>query len=291
MAIYGFYVANQTSGIYFFSVWIFVIPFVAVGYVILSAMERRSRAADGVTPAPRSRDYPASVPPKREVQRAPAGRTQPPPVSRATTPPANSWHRLRREGPRPPFLPGVRQVVTTSGALLPAMRCARSSLPGGRFPLTGEEMDCDQCGQPLPDQATHCSACGSAQAASGAPLGDPERASVCDSNPQEPSPGLTPLTSVGAPDPQAEARSGLSPSQIRGLYRLTSMGLVDQCRAPLTADVNASDAATVAAILDRAADDRRFRTELASAIATRDFGSVVRHLDDQDRAKSGSSTG
>ena len=63
--------------------------------------------------------------------------------------PCDSWHRLRREEPRPPFLPGVRQVVTTSGALLPAMRCARSSLPGGGSPLTGEEMYCDSCGQPL----------------------------------------------------------------------------------------------------------------------------------------------
>jgi hypothetical protein len=122
LAIYGFYVANQTSGIYFFSVWIFVIPFVAVGYVILSAMERRSRAAGGATAAPRSSDYPASVPPKRQVQRAPAGRTQPPPVSRATTPPATR---------------GIGSVGRNHDPLS-CRGCGRSLRPQARF--------CPQCG-------------------------------------------------------------------------------------------------------------------------------------------------
>jgi hypothetical protein len=62
------------------------------------------------------------------------------------------------------------------------------------------------------------------------------------------------------------------------------MGFVDRCRAPLTGDAKASDAATVTAILGHAGDNRRFRTDLVSAIATRDFRSVARLLDDQDGA-------
>jgi len=55
---YGIYVANQTSGTYYFPAWIFVIPFVAVGYVVLSVVSNaRGPAADGargVAPKPAS---------------------------------------------------------------------------------------------------------------------------------------------------------------------------------------------------------------------------------------------
>ncbi len=35
---YGIYVAKQTSGTYYFPVWIFVIPVLAIGYLIASAL-------------------------------------------------------------------------------------------------------------------------------------------------------------------------------------------------------------------------------------------------------------
>jgi hypothetical protein len=124
MAIYGFYVANQTSGIYFFPVWIFVIPFVAVGYVILSAIERRSRAAGGVTHAQRWARPTPHVPQRRDDQRVPADRPQPPAVSRATTP------------------SGSRGIGSEAGkgSALSCRGCGGSLRPQARF--------CPQCGVP-----------------------------------------------------------------------------------------------------------------------------------------------
>lgn len=55
---YGIYVANQTSGTYYFPAWIFVIPFVAVGYVVLSLVSKARgpavHGAGGAAPRPTS---------------------------------------------------------------------------------------------------------------------------------------------------------------------------------------------------------------------------------------------
>ena len=139
-------------------------------------------------------------------------------------------------------------------------------------------MYCDQCGQPLSDQSTRCTACDTADPAISPPLRFPTPTSALVADPYQPLPGLAPLMPVDDPGFRPEERSGLSPSQIRGLRRLTSLGLADPCRVLLTGDGNAPEATMVVAMLARAADDRRFRTELVSAIATRDFGSVLRHL-------------
>ena len=144
-------------------------------------------------------------------------------------------------------------------------------------------MYCDQCGQPLSDQSTRCPACDTADPAISPPLRFPTPTSALVADPYQPLPGLAPLMPVDDPGFQPEERSGLSPSQIRGLRRLTSLGLADPCRVLLTGDGNAPEATMVVAMLARAADDRRFRTELVSAIATRDFGSVLRHLESDDR--------
>lgn len=141
------------------------------------------------------------------------------------------------------------------------------------------KMYCDQCGQPLSDQETRCSACGSAGGGSDESVHLPALASTSGSDLPQPSPESIPRGSAPGSGSPWERRSGLSPSQIRGLSRLISTGLADQLRAPLTGDVNASAGATVDALLDRASYDHRFRTELVSAIATRSFGDVARHLD------------
>src|ERR1700730_11235987 len=41
LIIYGIYVANQTSGTFYFPVWIFVIPFGAAIYIVVSMAKRK----------------------------------------------------------------------------------------------------------------------------------------------------------------------------------------------------------------------------------------------------------
>jgi membrane-associated protease RseP (regulator of RpoE activity) len=57
---YGIYVAKQTSGIYYFSVWIFVIPVVGVGYLLAPLFAKTSRQS--APPAPRAGPLPAIAP-------------------------------------------------------------------------------------------------------------------------------------------------------------------------------------------------------------------------------------
>lgn len=40
---YGFYVANQTTGTYYFPVWIFIVPVGAIVYLIVAVMKGRNR--------------------------------------------------------------------------------------------------------------------------------------------------------------------------------------------------------------------------------------------------------
>lgn len=46
---YGWYVATQTTGTWTFPIWIFVVPFVAVGYVAVQLYRRADGAAEPET--------------------------------------------------------------------------------------------------------------------------------------------------------------------------------------------------------------------------------------------------
>lgn len=62
---YGIYVAKQTTGTYYFPVWIFVIPVAAVGYLIMAAMGKTKPRPAGHargTAAARSPQGPGGVP-------------------------------------------------------------------------------------------------------------------------------------------------------------------------------------------------------------------------------------
>jgi uncharacterized membrane protein HdeD (DUF308 family) len=56
LVIYGFYVANQTSGTYYFPVQIFLIPFLAIGYLVVemvrSSQQRIDNSHTGSTDGP-----------------------------------------------------------------------------------------------------------------------------------------------------------------------------------------------------------------------------------------------
>jgi hypothetical protein len=60
--VYAIYVASQTSGTYYFPVWIFVIPGLAVLQLVRSLASRR--ASNGASPArPSGQGYGQKVPP------------------------------------------------------------------------------------------------------------------------------------------------------------------------------------------------------------------------------------
>ena len=50
LCCYGFYVANQTSGTYYFSIWIFIVPFLGVLYAVASIAEKFSHKGGGAAP-------------------------------------------------------------------------------------------------------------------------------------------------------------------------------------------------------------------------------------------------
>jgi hypothetical protein len=103
--------------------------------------------------------------------------------------------------------PRVSTEPKPAGAVRPRVgRCAEE-----------EEMYCDQCGQPLSDQSTRCPACDTADPAISPPLRFPTPTSALVADPYQPLPGLAPLMPVDDPGFQPEERSGLSPSQIRGV--------------------------------------------------------------------------
>jgi hypothetical protein len=51
---YGIFAANQTSGTFYFPVWIFIVPPAAVGYLVVGAVRRSSRRAAGTATVPRT---------------------------------------------------------------------------------------------------------------------------------------------------------------------------------------------------------------------------------------------
>jgi hypothetical protein len=63
---YGIYVAKQTSGIFFFPVWIFIIPVVGIGYLVVAAAgatkPRPGGQTRGTAPAPEGSGAAAVVP-------------------------------------------------------------------------------------------------------------------------------------------------------------------------------------------------------------------------------------
>lgn len=101
--IYGIYVAQQTSGTFVFPVWIFIIPFVAVGKTVLTLVERSRRAGSTAPPHPQAPGTPQGPVPPPPGQFSPPA---PPPPPGQFTPPApppayGSW----QQGPAAPQPP------------------------------------------------------------------------------------------------------------------------------------------------------------------------------------------
>ena len=129
---YGFYVAKQTTGTYFFSVWVFIIPVIGIGYLVATAAgvnkPRSSRPVPGAAGSqPQNGSGAAAVAPVRPVMPATAPASAERPAA-APPPPA-------QPGPPGPLSaqPGMRRIF--------CIRCGTQGVAGGQF--------CGKCGAPL----------------------------------------------------------------------------------------------------------------------------------------------
>jgi hypothetical protein len=105
MGAYGIYVANQTSGTYYFPVYVFLVPIIAVAYFIknLAGSNGRTnpsgRSISNQSPGPAGRVQPTR--PSVQGSRLPAGPPQP-------LPPAPRSERQNVAAPIPPLSPSPR---------------------------------------------------------------------------------------------------------------------------------------------------------------------------------------
>jgi hypothetical protein len=145
---YGFYVAKQTTGTYFFSVWVFIIPVIAIGYLVAAAAgvnkPRTSRSVPGAAGSqPQSGSAAAAVAPASPVARpatAPGlaerpAAWSPPPAQPAAAQLDPAQPALAQPGPPRayPAQAGMRRVFCT--------QCGTQGVPGGSF--------CGECGTPM----------------------------------------------------------------------------------------------------------------------------------------------
>ena len=112
---YGIYVAKQTSGTFFFPVWIFIIPVVAIGYLVVAALGGTKPRPDGQTrgaaPPPPGGSGAATVAPGPAGSRpaAPSAAPMPParPAAWSPPPPPPGSAGPRHAAPVPPEYPAA----------------------------------------------------------------------------------------------------------------------------------------------------------------------------------------